>query len=436
MTEVEVEDNSAAVDYTAEGQFNKAAAIVNGQWYYYENGAWYCYSADGEQVFETPEGYDDDPTEYFLTNYPFDPADVPAPTPTPTPEPTPVPTPEPTPEPRPTLGPAVEKLVLPEFTVEKKIYGNIASYNLPVDEIYDLIPAQTSVWYEDGRVYMLDIGAEWAEYTSYTSWESYEMELNGNLWSAAVSETEAEFRENGGSLNVYGQNDCFDCVYNQNGALVEYIYADGTDESELKLYYDGTVAYVQFPMNNGLYYELYFNLPDGEMEDVEVEDNSASADYTAEGQFNRAAAIVNGEWYYYENGAWYCYSADGEQVFETPEGYDDDPTEYFMAYYPSMITPAVPKTWGVVLPDHLTEIADEAFAGTDIVSVRISDGAAVIGSSAFADCGELEWVYIPDSVTGIAEDAFEGSDGVWLLVECDSKAEAYAKAMGIPCLAK
>lgn len=62
----------------------------------------------------------------------------------------------------------------------------------------------------------------------------------------------------------------------------------------------------------------------------------------------------------------------------------------------------------LVLPQGLSAVAEEAFAGCEAVSVRIPDGATDIGARAFADCAALLCVRIPESVTAIAGDAFDG----------------------------
>ena len=62
----------------------------------------------------------------------------------------------------------------------------------------------------------------------------------------------------------------------------------------------------------------------------------------------------------------------------------------------------------LVLPQGLSAVAEEAFAGCEAVSVRIPDGATDIGARDFADCAALLCVRIPESVTAIAGDAFDG----------------------------
>jgi len=82
-------------------------------------------------------------------------------------------------------------------------------------------------------------------------------------------------------------------------------------------------------------------------------------------------------------------------------------------------------------PAMLKTIADEAFAGTAMEAVYLSDGVETIGSKAFADCGELALIFIPESAESIAEDAFEGCENLTICTPEGSYAQQYAEANGI-----
>ena len=64
------------------------------------------------------------------------------------------------------------------------------------------------------------------------------------------------------------------------------------------------------------------------------------------------------------------------------------------------------------IPEGITEIEDEAFAGISAERVILPAGLRRIGKRAFAGCAHLKYVNIPLSVTDIDETAFEGCDGV------------------------
>jgi len=68
---------------------------------------------------------------------------------------------------------------------------------------------------------------------------------------------------------------------------------------------------------------------------------------------------------------------------------------------------------GIIIPDSVTEIGDNAFDGcTGLTSITIYDSVKSIGNSAFKDCTGLTNIVIPDSVTAIGEHAFEGCTGL------------------------
>ena len=83
------------------------------------------------------------------------------------------------------------------------------------------------------------------------------------------------------------------------------------------------------------------------------------------------------------------------------------------------------------LPSNLTSIGDEAFVGIGTYQVTIPEKVETIGSRAFADCDVLFLVIIPDSVTEIAADAFEGSDKMVILCSEGSYAHEYAVKNGV-----
>ena len=66
----------------------------------------------------------------------------------------------------------------------------------------------------------------------------------------------------------------------------------------------------------------------------------------------------------------------------------------------------------IILPSALTEISDEAFSGGAFSSVVIPESVTKIGSRAFADCPNLQYVQILGPTIDIAPDAFENVDGL------------------------
>jgi len=83
------------------------------------------------------------------------------------------------------------------------------------------------------------------------------------------------------------------------------------------------------------------------------------------------------------------------------------------------------------LPDSLEIIDEEAFAGGNFMEILIPETVSAIESGAFSDNPMLWRVAIPDTVLTIGENAFKGSDNVTILCSQDSAAHAFAVENGI-----
>lgn len=80
-----------------------------------------------------------------------------------------------------------------------------------------------------------------------------------------------------------------------------------------------------------------------------------------------------------------------------------------------------------VMPTDLTQIKEEAFRNVGIKKVDLTgSGIITIGAGAFADNEELTVMIIPDSVTEIGENAFAGCDKLVILCGAESAAYQYA----------
>lgn len=82
----------------------------------------------------------------------------------------------------------------------------------------------------------------------------------------------------------------------------------------------------------------------------------------------------------------------------------------------------------LILPDALSLIDREAFAGTSVKEILLGGSVTHIESRAFADNPHLARIYMPDSITSIAADAFEGSRNVRLICQSDNFAAGFARA--------
>ena len=84
------------------------------------------------------------------------------------------------------------------------------------------------------------------------------------------------------------------------------------------------------------------------------------------------------------------------------------------------------------LPNALSEIGEEAFAGVPAETVYLPDGVTAIGERAFADCAALRAVRIPASVTEIADSALSGCrDDLVICGAAGSLAERFAAENGL-----
>lgn len=83
------------------------------------------------------------------------------------------------------------------------------------------------------------------------------------------------------------------------------------------------------------------------------------------------------------------------------------------------------------VPEALERIDESAFEGCAFTHVVLGDRVTTIDASAFANCPNLVYIEIPQFVTSIADDAFSGSDGVTIMCKKGSVAHEFAENHGI-----
>lgn len=89
------------------------------------------------------------------------------------------------------------------------------------------------------------------------------------------------------------------------------------------------------------------------------------------------------------------------------------------------------------LPANLTEIGAEAFLGVNAQQISVPEGVTVLNEHAFADCEALLLVILPDSISLIADNAFEGSEQVTLYCSASqSYVQEWAADNGVACVVK
>lgn len=102
---------------------------------------------------------------------------------------------------------------------------------------------------------------------------------------------------------------------------------------------------------------------------------------------------------------------------ETVLNYESAPLPYGV-YRPSFTS---------TLSSALQVVEAEAFAGSALTNIAISNGVTAIGANAFMDCTHLTAVRIPASVTSIGEGAFSGCPLKYAEVTADSYAATWLK---------
>lgn len=96
----------------------------------------------------------------------------------------------------------------------------------------------------------------------------------------------------------------------------------------------------------------------------------------------------------------------------------------------SLMAPSEKKDADFALPESLTLIEEEAFAGIAAASVEVSDNVVAIEARAFADCKNLREITIPATVQKIDDHAFDGCEGVTVYGAKGTAAEKIANLCG------
>lgn len=82
------------------------------------------------------------------------------------------------------------------------------------------------------------------------------------------------------------------------------------------------------------------------------------------------------------------------------------------------------------LPINLKRIDENAFESIVIERLILPYGIEKMGSYAFVNCKNLQYINLPDSLTYIAPDAFEGCDNLFIECSAGSLGEEFARAHG------
>lgn len=124
-----------------------------------------------------------------------------------------------------------------------------------------------------------------------------------------------------------------------------------------------------------------------------------------------------------EPGTWYVYLdffENGQLILDVNQTYE---------IHVVGDSPSIPDA-DFILPSALQVIGDEAFAGVNAIYVKLGEDVTEIGDSAFANCGNLKWIYIPTGTVTISDSAFEGTNGLTILGYKNTEAQSYAARLG------
>ena len=80
------------------------------------------------------------------------------------------------------------------------------------------------------------------------------------------------------------------------------------------------------------------------------------------------------------------------------------------------------------LPENVTEIGEEAFAGTGVQAIDVPENIQQIGARAFADCEILRVVVIPSADVTIDPTAFEGCGDITIIAPAGGTVQTFAEA--------
>ena len=88
----------------------------------------------------------------------------------------------------------------------------------------------------------------------------------------------------------------------------------------------------------------------------------------------------------------------------------------------------------LVLPEEITQLGAESFAGSGAVEIILPEGLCSIGANAFTGCEYLVLVHLPDEVESVSDLAFPADGSVTLICRENTASAQLAQARDIPCV--
>lgn len=238
------------------------------------------------------------------------------------------------------------EIVLPEFEFPARSYTTFAETGIPYDEIIASFPEACEIKYENGRLYIEDIGAGKVEYFERLNHEWYEATLEDGFWTVFVSEEiynedwefvmyasdgrwEVDYSRDGTRriIDVYAKSDegvdtdKLFRIYPEEGYGEQYVsvYYELSDELSVEDSYDKgflTMQYVRWNVDDVSIYTRYDALQ-GTVEYIDV------ANYETE------------EYEYYFPGKGWTDDVAGEIPIDAPTGFEEATLESLLALTPT-----------------------------------------------------------------------------------------------------
>lgn len=109
---------------------------------------------------------------------------------------------------------AADSINVPEFVWPTKSYPTFAETGIPYDELKSLLPETLEVRYEDGFLYVKDLGGDKAYYTDYLNYDGHNGELVDGYWEFEVS---SEAYNSGGSISMHTDSHTWHASYDVSG---------------------------------------------------------------------------------------------------------------------------------------------------------------------------------------------------------------------------
>ena len=105
-------------------------------------------------------------------------------------------------------------IVLPEFDYPTSSYSTFAETGIPYDKIISCFPEKLEIKYENGAIYVRDIGGDNAYFLDYLNYDGYDGVLADGYWKFEVSE---EVYNAGGNLSMYTDSRSWHAQYDLSG---------------------------------------------------------------------------------------------------------------------------------------------------------------------------------------------------------------------------